>query len=139
MRYMTHNFSRTLMRRLQLQQQSPHERTREVIGHISYQSRAMLEAMDDIVWAVNPKNDHFNDLAVRMREFAIPLLEARNINFDIDINADMQNTRIHMEARKNIFLIFKECINNIIKHSNCTQIQVSVKRLNNQLEFIVKD
>ncbi|MDN5284542.1 MAG: histidine kinase [Mucilaginibacter sp.] len=123
----------------QLQQRSPPEHTREVIGYISHQSRAMLEAMDDIVWAVNPKNDHFNDLAVRMREFAIPLLEARNISFDIDINADMQHTRIHMEARKNIFLVFKECINNIIKHSGCTQIKVFVKKLNNQLEFMVSD
>lgn len=123
----------------QLKQESPHERTREVIGHISYHSRAMLEAMDDIVWAVNPKNDHFNDLAVRMREFAIPLLEARNITFDININPDIQNTRIQMEARKNIFLVFKECINNIIKHSHCTHIWVSVNKLNNQLEFVVID
>lgn len=123
----------------QLQQQTPPEITRGVIGHISQQSRTMLEAMDDIVWAVNPKNDHFNDLAVRMREFAIPLLEACNIRFDINIDADIQNTRVQMEARKGIFLIFKECINNIIKHSNCTKMSVSVKKLNNQLEFIITD
>lgn len=123
----------------QLQQRSPREHTREVIGHISYHSRAMLEAMDDIVWAVNPKNDHFNDLAVRMREFAIPLLEARNISFDININTDIQNIRIQMEARKNIFLIFKEGINNILKHAGCTQMQVTLKNISNQLELVITD
>jgi hypothetical protein len=123
----------------QLKQQLPPEQTREIIGHISFHSRAMLDAMDDIIWAVNPQNDQFNDLAVRMREFAIPLLEARNIHFDIKIQEEILNTRIKMEARKNIFLIFKECINNILKHSGCTAIKVSVNKLNNQLELIISD
>jgi signal transduction histidine kinase/ligand-binding sensor domain-containing protein len=123
----------------QLQEQQPTEQTRQMVGNIASQSRAMLDAMDDIIWAVNPKNDHFNDLAVRMHEFAVPLLEARNIAFDININEDILNTQIKMAARKNIFLIFKECINNILKHSCCTVMQVSVKKINNQVELIISD
>jgi two-component sensor histidine kinase len=123
----------------QLEQKSSPEQTREIISHISFHSRAMLEAMDDIIWAVNPQNDHFNDLAVRMREFAIPLLEARNIHFDIEIQDDVLNTRVNMEARKNIFMIFKECINNILKHADCTDMQVTINKLNNQLELIITD
>ncbi len=123
----------------QLEEKLPHEQTREIIGHISFHSHAMLEAMDDIIWAVNPRNDHFNDLAVRMREFAIPLLEARNIDFDIDIQGELLNTRVEMEARKNIFLIFKECINNILKHSGCSAMKVSVKKINDQFELIISD
>jgi len=123
----------------QLEERMPHEQTREIVAHISTQSRAMLDAMDDIIWAVNPQNDHFKDLAVRMREFAIPLLEARNIQFDINIQPDVVNSRINMEARKNIFLIFKECINNILKHSGCAAIKISAIRSNGQLEIIVSD
>jgi len=44
-----------------------------------------------------------------------------------------------MEARKNIFLIFKECINNILKHSGCAAIKISAIRSNGQLEIIVSD
>jgi len=123
----------------QLEEKLPHEQTREVVSHISFYSRNMLEAMDDIIWAVNPRNDHFNDLAVRMREFAIPLLEARHIRFDIAIEEGILNTRVKMEARKNIFLIFKECINNILKHSGCTAMKLSIKKANNQLELIISD
>ncbi|WP_252791192.1 sensor histidine kinase [Mucilaginibacter flavidus] len=123
----------------QLQQKLPPEQTREVIGHISHHSQTMLEAMDDIIWAVNPQNDHFNDLAVRMREFAIPLLEASNINFYIDIQEDILSARVKMEARKNIFMIFKECINNILKHAECTAIKITVTRLNNHLELTISD
>jgi signal transduction histidine kinase len=99
----------------------------------------MLEAMDDIVWAVNPRNDHFNDLAVRIREFCIPLLEAKNIRFDIDINENILTTRLRMETRKNIFLVFKECVNNLLKHSGCTEMQVVVKKSDNYLEVIISD
>jgi len=123
----------------QLKQQLPPEQTREIISHISFHSRAMLDAMDDIIWAVNPQNDHFNDLAVRMREFAIPLLEARNIQFDINIQEEILNSPIKMEARKNIFLIFKECVNNILKHASCSAMKVSVNKLNNQLELLISD
>jgi two-component system sensor histidine kinase UhpB len=44
-----------------------------------------------------------------------------------------------MEVRKNIFLIFKECINNILKHACCTEMTVSVNKINDQLEFIISD
>jgi signal transduction histidine kinase len=123
----------------QLEEKLPHEQTREIINHISFYSRTMLDAMDDIIWAVNPRNDHFNDLAVRMREFAIPLLEAKNIHFDIHIDENILNARIKMEARKNVFLVFKECINNIIKHSGCSAMKLSVTKLNSQLELVITD
>ncbi|WP_295651282.1 triple tyrosine motif-containing protein [uncultured Mucilaginibacter sp.] len=123
----------------QLREQAPAEKTREIISHISHYSRSMLDAMDDIIWAVNPQNDHFNDLAVRMREFAIPLLEAGNINFEINIPEDILNTRVKMEARKNIFLIFKESINNILKHSGCSSMKVSVNKLGNKIELAISD
>ena len=123
----------------QLEEKLPHEETREVIGHITLHARDMLDAMDDIIWAVNPRNDHFNELAVRMREFAIPLLEAKNIRFEIDIDENILNARIKMEARKNIFLIFKECINNLLKHSGCTAMKVSVTKSDTYLEIIISD
>lgn len=123
----------------QLEEQLPHEQIREIISHISSQSHAMLDTLDDIIWAVNPQNDHFYDLAVRMREFAIPLLEAKNILFDINIQEEILNTRIRMEVRKNIFLIFKECVNNIVKHACCSEMKVSVMKLNSQLEMVISD
>jgi ligand-binding sensor domain-containing protein len=123
----------------QLKQQAPPEQTREIISHISLQARTMLDAMDDIIWMVNPQNDHFNDLAVRMREYAIPLLEARNIQFDIHIQENVLSSPIKMGTRKNIFLIFKECINNILKHADCSAMKVEVNKLNNQVELVISD
>lgn len=124
---------------MQLNQKQPHENTHEIIRQIGHHSQAMLDAMDDIVWAVNPKNDHFGHLAIRMREYAIPLFEAKNITFDVDIQDDLVETRLSMAARKNIFLIFKESVNNMLKHSGCTHVYIRIKRPNNYLEMLIKD
>lgn len=123
----------------QLQRRAAPEQTREIIGRISHHSRAMLDAMDDIVWAVNPRNDHFNDLEVRMREFAIPLLEARDINFEMQTGPHLQSTRLSMEGRKNIYLIFKECINNILKHAFAKHITVAIERSSHQIILTITD
>jgi ligand-binding sensor domain-containing protein/two-component sensor histidine kinase len=99
---------------------------REVIGHIANRSRNMLDAMDDIVWAIKPDSDEFNDLFVRMREFANPLLEARAIEFKMMMNKEIGEISLFMAHRRNIYLIFKETINNILKHANCTAIIVTI-------------
>ncbi|MES2734329.1 MAG: two-component regulator propeller domain-containing protein [Bacteroidota bacterium] len=123
----------------QLEQKAPPETTREIVSQIGHHARAMLDAMDDIVWAVNPQNDHFEDLAVRMREFAIPLLEAKNIVFDINIQQQLLEAKLAMETRKNIYFVFKEAVNNLLKHSDCCQVWITVRKTADQVELLIKD
>jgi signal transduction histidine kinase len=73
-----------------------------------------------------------------MREFAIPLLEARDIRFSFDlVSADYE--RVPMNARRNIFLIFKEAIHNIIRHAGCTTVSILTGIRNNQFLLQVMD
>ncbi|MFD0766868.1 two-component regulator propeller domain-containing protein [Mucilaginibacter lutimaris] len=113
--------------------------TREIIGHIANHSRTMLEAMEDIVWAVDPRNDQFNDLFIRMREYAIPLLEARNIDFNIDMDSGVEDVPLLMAHRRNIYLIFKEAINNILKHANCSKLEATVKKEGKKIIMTIAD
>jgi signal transduction histidine kinase len=92
----------------------------------------MLDSMDDIIWTINPEKDSLQDLLVRMREFAIPLLEAKNISFDINMNA-AEGIKPSMEIKRNIYLIFKEAIFNVVRHSGSTH--VSIKALFTQRSF----
>ena len=94
---------------------------------IANASRESVEAMGDIVWAVNPKRDNVVDLAHRMRRFASDVLTARNIEFHFDAPSLNQNVNIGAEARREIFLIFKEGINNIIRHSGCKNVEAVLR------------
>src|SRR5215203_3207440 len=67
-----------------------------------------------------------------MREFAIPLLEAKNISMDINMHA-AESVKPSMEIKRNIYLVFKEAIFNIVRHSGSTH--VSIKAMFTQRAF----
>jgi len=91
----------------------------DLIGKIGSNARNMLESMDDIIWAVNPANDKFQNLGLRIREYAIPLLESKGIKFKIQFSDQLTLLPLPMDIRRNIYLIAKEAVNNLVKYSGC--------------------
>jgi two-component sensor histidine kinase len=98
----------------------------EPLTQIADISRELIDSMSDIVWAINPERDHLHDLTQRMRQFASNLLTARNIavTFQPHPTVPELEIRVGAEFRRQIFLIFKEGIHNIAKHSGCTSARV---------------
>jgi len=80
--------------------------------------------MSDIVWAINPKRDHLRDLVQRMRRFGEDALQARNIAFRFHAPSLEQNIKLEADMRREVFLIFKESINNMVRHSACTEAEI---------------
>ncbi len=111
----------------------------EMIRKIGKNARDMLESMDDIIWAVNPQNDDSRNLVARIREYAIPLFEPRDIRFTIEMPESILALRIPMEIRRNLFLIAKEAVNNAVKYSCCTEASVSFSYSHSILKMIVSD
>ncbi|HYW72504.1 MAG TPA: two-component regulator propeller domain-containing protein, partial [Pyrinomonadaceae bacterium] len=111
----------------------------ERLGVIANASRQSVEAMGDIVWAVNPKRDNVVDLAHRMRRFANDSLTPRNIEFHLNAPPVKQNVRVNAEVRREVFLIFKEAINNIARHSGCRNANAALKIERGRLMLIVQD
>ena len=94
------------------------------LAQIADTSRDCVDAMSDIVWAVNPQRDHLSDLTYRMRRFAEDLLDAKDIAFTIRSTLDDKDVPLGADLRREVYLIFKECINNLVKHSECTEARV---------------
>ena len=94
------------------------------LAQIADTSRDCVDAMSDIVWAVNPQRDHLSDLTHRMRRFAEDLLDAKNIDFTIRSSLEDKDVPLGADLRREVYLIFKECINNLVKHSGCTEAAV---------------
>jgi ligand-binding sensor domain-containing protein/two-component sensor histidine kinase len=90
-----------------------------MISEIGSNAVDMLERIDDIIWSVNPRNDKFQDLGLRIREYAIPMFESGNIAFSIDVPVLMAGYSLSMDVRRNIYLIAKESVNNLVKYSGC--------------------
>jgi signal transduction histidine kinase/ligand-binding sensor domain-containing protein len=114
-------------------------KTGEYINKISDNSQRMMEAMDDIVWAIKPTNDSMQKVVARMREFANNVFEAKNIELDFKVDDAVNEVKINMEARRDFFLIFKEAVNNAAKYSKCKHAWVEMLIENGKLTLMIKD
>lgn len=111
----------------------------ELLTKIEANAKDTLEALDDIIWLVKPSNDKFSNLSTHIREFAVPLFESKNIHFEIDFPDSIPEVMLPMEVRRNVFLIIKESVNNLVKYSDCTQATIKATYEAGDLVFVVKD
>jgi signal transduction histidine kinase/ligand-binding sensor domain-containing protein len=114
-------------------------KTGEYINKISDNSSRMMEAMDDIVWSINPMNDSMQKIAARMREFATGVLEAKNIDFIFRVDDQVNELKLDMEARRDFFLLFKEAVNNLAKYSRCRHATIDISVMKSILIMKVQD
>jgi ligand-binding sensor domain-containing protein/two-component sensor histidine kinase len=89
-------------------------------------SREAVDSMSDIVWAINPKRDHLRDLVRRMRRFASETFPAGGIDFSFQGPATEPDLKLGADVRRQVFLIFKESVNNIVRHSACTRAEIKM-------------
>jgi ligand-binding sensor domain-containing protein/two-component sensor histidine kinase len=111
----------------------------EPLEIIASTSREMVDSMSDIVWAINPERDHLSDLIQRMRHFAEELLDTQNIGYQFVVPENLKNIALGADQRREIYLIFKECINNLAKHSGASVAEIAVRLENENLIIEVKD
>ena len=111
----------------------------ERLSVIAQASSRSVEAMSDIIWAVNPLKDHLSDLSQRMRRFASEAFTSRDIEFSFTAPDLRRNTRIDAETRREVFLIFKEAVNNTIRHSACAHAGVTLEVDHGELVLKVSD
>ncbi|MEQ1588661.1 MAG: ATP-binding protein, partial [Cyclobacteriaceae bacterium] len=106
---------------------------------IANHSASMMEKMSDIVWSINPKNDSLEQVVIKMKEFAAEILEPKNLDYTFHIEETIYSLKLDAEKRKNIFLIFKEAVNNAAKYSEGNKLKVSLSVQKQQLSLSVSD
>lgn len=94
---------------------------------LSVMTREMVRAMDEIVWAVNPRNDTLEDLAGYLFHFAEEFFRHSPIACRMDIPADLPPLRIRTEVRHNLLLAVKETLNNVMRHAQASNVRVTLK------------
>jgi signal transduction histidine kinase/ligand-binding sensor domain-containing protein len=90
-------------------------------------SRELVDSMSDIVWAINPEKDSLGDLIQRMRHFASDVFSARNIDFHFRFPDTEKDLKVSATFRRELLLIFKEAVNNTVRHSGCTEAEIEFK------------
>jgi len=97
-----------------------------LLQEIDERSRDLVIALDEIVWAVNPKNDSVPSLARYFCQFAQSCLLSGGINCRLQVAADLPDVPVGAEHRHQLFLAFKEALHNILQHSAATQAHLEI-------------
>ena len=113
-----------------------HQGTFEKIGQLN---RKAMEQMRDTVWAIDSRKDDIDSLVDRMQDFAFDIPENDKIEIIFDHHILNRDKKLLPNIRQNIYLIYKEAINNAIKHSNGSRITASLESTILELKLLVKD
>lgn len=111
----------------------------EPLSMIAGASRELVDSMSDIVWAINPQKDHLTDLTQRMRRFASDSFTARNISFQLRLPETAEDIKLGANLRREVFLIFKETVNNMVRHSRCSEAEIELRFADESLLLSLRD
>ena len=109
------------------------------VEKMSATARQAIKSLDEIVWAVNPRNDKLEDLIDYIGGYAVDYLGDARIRCWLDAPDQMPPEELSSNIRYNIFLTVKEALQNIVKHSRATEVWLRVQITANRLTIVIRD
>jgi len=109
------------------------------LEEIGGRAREMVTALDEIVWAMNPKHDSLMSLASYSCLYADRLLKLANIACQLKGAVDLPDRAVSSLHRHEFFLAFKEALTNVIRHSGATEVRLGVRLIGNRLRLSIAD
>lgn len=115
------------------------ESVAEDLTQIYNTARDATRAMDEIVWAVNPKHDTAESLASYLENFGFDFLDSAGIRCRLDFPGKLPPHRLTTEVRHNLFLAYKEALNNVVKHATATEVRITLGLQDGEMQLVVED
>lgn len=115
------------------------EEKHRYLEELSKTARGMVTSLDEIVWAVNPRNDTIASLASYFGSYAQRLLELASVSCGLDVAEDLPEHPLDPKFRQELFLAFKEALANVVQHAQATEVWLRISVLNDHLAVVVAD
>ena len=117
----------------------PEHELSDTLSSIGTQSRRIVSSLDDIVWTIDSRNDTLGDLGDRMQDYANRVLGNSPIRVQFHFDIPDTSAELPVEERENLYLVFKEAINNVAKHSNASKVDINLFYRQGNFELTVSD
>ena len=115
------------------------EEKQRYLDELTGTARRMVTSLDEIVWAVNPRNDTIASLASYFGSYAQRLLDLAGVNCGLDIAEDLPEHPLDPKFRQEFFFAFKEALTNVVRHAQATQVWLRIVVREGQLVVEVAD
>jgi enediyne biosynthesis protein E4 len=96
-------------------------------------------AITDLIWAIKPRPESLDNLIVRINNNFSVLFREKAIRFTTQSETDMENIMLGTKTKKNVYLIIKEALNNILKYADASVVTISVKHVKQEIQLCIKD
>ncbi len=107
--------------------------TRQWLEQISSTSRSVTEEMSQIIWALNPKNDTLEGLIAYIRRFVGEYLEPTSVSCRFNLPDCLPDLPLTVEVRRNIYLVVREALHNVVKHSEASEVVIGLTSVGDSL------
>lgn len=97
------------------------------------------QALNDIIWSVNTRNDSVEETLARMRRYAAELFDNSKTTCHLNLDESVTGKKLNMEQRRDVYLIYKESLNNIYKHALANNVWIDVQLQKGKLHLKMKD
>lgn len=114
-------------------------RARSHAGRISLKARSVVQTLNEIVWAVNPRNDNLPRLLDYLCTFSEELCEAAGVRCWHEVPVGLPARPLKVEFRHHLLLAVKEALQNVLKHAHATEVWLRVSVTGDQLEVVLTD
>ena len=115
------------------------DKDKQSLHQISDISSRALDTMRDTVWAIDSRQDKFENLLDRMRNFAENMLFKSEINYNLRTEGLEKEEKVLPNIRQQLYLIYKEAITNVLKHAQATHVDISLIKSPKDIKLIIKD
>jgi signal transduction histidine kinase len=109
------------------------------IDKISSSANELLNKMNAIIWSMSSSNDSLGNMIAYIRSYALEYFENTGIDCRISIPENLPNVEVIGEIRRNVFLVVKEALNNVLKHAKATQVNIDLVRKDDVLYLYIQD
>jgi signal transduction histidine kinase/streptogramin lyase len=115
------------------------DRASERVEKISATARQAIKSLDEIVWAVNPRNDTLAHLMDYAGQFALDYLRLAGIRCRLDFPEECPPRELSTDLRHNLFLVIKESLHNIVKHARASEVRLRIQFSEDTLDIVIED
>jgi signal transduction histidine kinase len=106
---------------------------------IGNRARLAVQALDEIVWATNPKNDNLASFAEYVSRFSDEFFEYTDIRCWQEVPATLPAMPLQADVRHNVFLAVREALNNALKHSRCAEVWLKMSLEHGEVTLRIED
>lgn len=115
------------------------DRNKPLIRNIASTTREIIQAMDEIVWTINPKNDTLENLANYIFQYAQDFFQDSGVRCRLDVPTRLPELKLSTQERHNLFMAVKEALNNVLKHAQATEVRVGLLSAGEKVIITIAD